>query len=444
MKFRINTSILLFAISILLPLLGTLEAGQSTPQEGEFWTIGQLLDKALENNPETKAAWWNAQRAASALGSSESAYYPQLDLNLNMQHGRQFQYTNGPDVNYTTVQAAVIMTFLLADFGERAAAVEAAALALGAAGWQSDWSIQKVMAQVFENSYLTIAAQDALEALEASLNDASKMLDAATKLNQAGLSPISDVYSSQAALAQIQIEVVQQRSLLQITRAKLAATLGLEAGTSLKLLPIDALAVPKQSLKALIEIAKSKRQDLMAQRLRLSEAIARQSKAAAQYKPKLSLNARGGAEHAASDKANGSHYRIALNFDIPLFTGFNAMYQNRLALADVKISEQELLRLELEIALEVFSESCRVDATQEMLKFAQINLESAQKAYQATLEKYSAGHEGIAEVSNALRQIVLARVRYSEINSRHLIALANLAYATGTLSHLSENLCASK
>ncbi len=133
------------------------------------------------------------------------------------------------------------MQVLLVDFGERAANVEATLQALNAAGWESDWTLQKIMAQVFENSYSTIYAQEILEAYFLSLEDAKKMLDGATKLNQAGLKPISDVYTSKATLAQIQIDVAHYRSHLRIQRAKLAAILGFDAETPLQLLPVDAL-----------------------------------------------------------------------------------------------------------------------------------------------------------------------------------------------------------
>jgi outer membrane protein len=322
---------------------------------------------------------------------------------------------------------------LLADFGEREANLQAEALAFLAAGWQSAWSIQKVMAQVFEDGYSTIAAQDTLEALQISLADAKEMLEAANSLNEAGLSPISDVYSSKAALAQIQIEVAEQKATLEIQRAKLATTLGLEADAPLILQPLDALAVPQQGVATLMAMAREQRQDLRAQRARVAEAMARKRKVAAKYNPKLALSASGGAEHAVNDRAASGNYQIALNLQVPLFTGFDAIYQNRMASADLKISEENLHQLQLEIALEVLTQSSRIKAGKEMLLYARDSLDNAEAAYVATLEKYNAGKERIAEVSIALRQIVTARVRYSEINARYLVALANLAFATGTL-----------
>ncbi|HEV8052365.1 MAG TPA: TolC family protein, partial [Parachlamydiaceae bacterium] len=250
------------------------------------------------------------------------------------------------------------------------------------------------------------------------------------------------VYSSKAALAQIQIDVIQHRSELRIQNANLATTLGIDVDAVIKLAPIDALDVPQKPLAALIQFSKEQRKDLMAQRAIVGEAIANKKRVGAKYLPKITVNSRGGAERALiNNRSKGAHYRVSLNLDVPIFTGFEDFYQKRMAYADIKISEEQLAQLELEIALEVLTHSNVVEATYEMLGFAKENLDNAQAAYDATLEKYNAGKEGIAEVSIALRQIVQARVRHSEIHSRYLTAIANLAFVTGSLNPSMEGRC---
>src|SRR5690606_22848139 len=98
-----------------------------------------------------------------------------------------------------------------------------------------------------------------------------------------------------------------------------------------------------------------------------------------------------------------------------------------------KSSVQELAALELDIALEVLIYSRNLEAANKMLSFAKVNLENASLAYKGALEKYAVGKEGITEVSNTLRQLAAARLRYSEIITRYFTSIANLAYATGTL-----------
>ena len=397
-------------------------------------TLSELTDIALENHPSTKQVWWNANRAAAAFGVAKSAYYPQVSVESFVKNGRDFKFINGPDTDYTIVGADLILSMMLVDFGARSANVKAAKMALLAANWQADWNIQKVMVRVLENAFATLHAQEVVEAAQISVQEADKVLQAARELNRTGLTPISDVYTSQANLSQMKMDLTQDRAMLAIQRGKLAASLGLSADMSLELAPLNTMpAPPSQQIRCLIDLAMERRSDLMAKRARVSETYAYRDRARTDYLPSLSFYGRGGANHAFNDKANAAQYQIALNLEIPLFNGFETLYNNRKAYAETQMSAEELAELQLDIALEVLTYSRRAEAAQEMLPDAEDNLNNALKAYESVLEKYKAGKERISEISIAQRQLAAARVRYSDVKTRWLVSLANLAYATGTL-----------
>jgi outer membrane protein TolC len=179
----------------------------------------------------------------------------------------------------------------------------------------------------------------------------------------------------------------------------------------------------------------------MAKRARLAEAFANLQKTRASSGPKVWLSGRGGAAHAVHDKTDEGHYQIGLNFEMPVFKGFETMYKNRIAYADTQLSMEELAELELEISLEVLTASNIMHAASEMMPEAEIYLDSSLKAYESVISKYKAGKEGIAEVSNAQRQLAAARVRYSDIKTRWVVSIANLAFATGTLAPYMEKKC---
>lgn len=397
-------------------------------------TLCELVDLALQTHPETRQAWWNAHRASSVLGSAQSAYYPKVDFNANITNGYDYKFINGPDTNYTNVNADLILSMMLYDYGERRAGVNEAKMALIAANWQTNWTLQKIMLRVLENGYALLHAQEVLQAAIISQQDAEKTLQAAQGLNHVGLNSISDVYTSQATLFQMKMEVAEQKALLDIQRGKLAAAIGLTAETPIQLAPLENLPTPQpQQFNQLLALAKCQRADLMVKQARTAGAYARVDKARAAYGPKVSVLGRVGSDHYFHDKAHGAHYQIGLNLDMPLFNGFDTMYQKRIACADVQISLEELAQLELDISLEILTYSRTIEALQEMLCYAKDNLESALKAYEGSLEKYRAGKQRIAEVSNAQFQLAAARVSYSDVKTRWLVTLANLAYATGAL-----------
>ena len=143
------------------------------------------------------------------------------------------------------------------------------------------------------------------------------------------------------------------------------------------------------------------------------------------------------------DNANALQYEVTLNFEAPLFTGFEAMYEKRMALADMQLTRKELAQLELDIALEVLTQSRLLQAAQEMMPDAEDELSNSLKAYESVLEIYRAGKESISAVSDVQRQLAAARVRYSDVKTRWLVSIAKLAYSTGTLAPYTsmERLC---
>ena len=118
---------------------------------------------------------------------------------------------------------------------------------------------------------------------------------------------------------------------------------------------------------------------------------------------------------------------------LSLFNGFATTYNSLYAYAEVESAGQEMEQMQLDIALEVLTYARTLEASVETFGYAKENLEASLMAYQGVMDKYKAGKEGIAEVSNALRQLAGARIRYSDVQTRYLISVANLAYATGTL-----------
>ena len=351
-------------------------------------------------------------------------------------HGRDFKFINGPDTNYTILNADVLLSMMLYDFGMTSASVKAAKMALNAANWQSDWSIQKVMVDVLENAYSTLHAQEVVLASQFSLEDAERMLNLAIELNNAGLSTRADVYIAKASYAQMKMDLIERKTLLSIQKGKLAASLGLQPDLTIQIASVEPpqYSLPQQICE-LISLANCQRTDLMAKRAELEKSIALQKKVRTSYLPKIDLGGRAGANHAVNDKANDLHYQVSVNFAVPLFTGFEAMYQNRMALADLELSRVELAKLELDISLEVLTSSLSLEGLQEMMPEAEEELKNSLKAYEAMLDIYKAGKEEMSAVSTVQRQLAASRIRYSDIKTRWLIAVAKLAYATGSLIH---------
>lgn len=432
----------------LIPwIIGILSVTGTVFAETDFTvplTIPGLVDIALTNNPETSTAWWNAQRAAAATKVAFSAYYPNIQVQGNVMHGREYKFLNGEQTNYTESNIGFVVYYLLYDFGERNANNEAARAALCATNWQSDWSMQKVMNDVINSTYVYLNAQELMISRLQSLQDAQVTLDAAEELYRAGLKSVTDLFAVKATISDMKMQLSQQKADVDISRGKLAANLGIGFDVQFS---VAGLPEPQpnpcleKDLNHLLTLAQQQRADLMAKRAILMEKNALVVKASKAYYPKISFLGDTGCKRYWHDRTNGFNYNVGLYLEAPLFDGFESIYKNRIAYSDMRISETELEQLELDIALEVLTYSRLFESAQETLQLSHENLRNSIQSYEGVLEKYKAGTQSIFDLMAAQKQLADARIRHSDAKTRWYRSIAQLAYATGSLMTNTEVPC---
>lgn len=434
----------LFCFLLTCSYLAAENAAETSSPSQHSLSLTELLDIALRNNPETRIAWLNANRAIALVDVSKSAYYPSLRFRGTLVNGLDYRYLNGNETNYTTISGDFILSYILFDFGERGAICDAAKAALSAADWQSDWVLQKVMYNVIYNTYTYLNSQEQLISRQSSLRDANTSLEAAIELQQVGLRSITDIYTLKASISEMQIGIALQKAETEIAHAKLAASIGLDVDAyfTVAVLPDpDLNSSLKTCLKQLIAAAQQKRSDLMAKHSDLQQKIAQQARVNKACLPKLSFNGDTGYQRYFEDSANGYNYNVGLYLDIPIFNGFEQTYQKKIALNDVHLSKVEIERLELEIALEVLTYSRWFEAAQEVLLLAHENLQNSIQTFNGVLDKYKAGTQSIFDLIAAQKQLADARLKNSDAKTRWYRSLAQLAYATGTIMPNTEVPC---
>lgn len=408
----------------------------SSRLNAEALSLPELIDIALKNNPETEKAWSSVKRSQAILGLAKSNNYPTLDASGLLMHGREVKYPNGPNTVFTNYGAELCLNYLLFDFGERNATVRAAKDALIASRYSSDFAMQKIVYTVAASYYEYINAVELLATKECSLHDAETIFSAAEDLCQAGLRNKNDFSTSSAAVAQIQMDLSEQRAQVAIAYGKLITYLGLPIETTLEVdrmpqgieNPLFAEGIP-----ALIDAAKEQRADLLAKQATLSEMNERVTRAKRAPLPKLRGLAEGGWMEYAKHNGNGYNYTAGLTLDVPIFRGFEYSYQKRLAVADADMTLAELKELNNNIALELvtFSESAK--AAGEAYRWSERYLEEATKSYEGALESYKAGLQNIFDLLQSQRYLADARIRKTQARTQWLVSIAQLAFATGSL-----------
>jgi outer membrane protein TolC len=405
-------------------------------------TIAELVDIALQNNPETSAAWARAQRAAANLGMTSSSYYPSLTFRADATRGYDYRFPTGHEATIISAGGDFILSYLLLDCGERAATRSVARAGLLAAGWQSDWTMQKVFFSAINYSYQLLRAQEILDAHTDTLRDTKSTFDAIEELHHAGVRSITDLETQRGAFLEASIAVAQQKAEVAIARGQLATAMGLPVDSNITVIPLPdptADEALQRDLPTLLRAAELQRADLMAKRAELQQKSAQIRKVQASYRPKLRFEGTTGLKHYVHDSSHGYRYNAVIALDCPLFRGFESLYNMQMAASEYQIADLELADLQLKIALEVLTHSSRFAAAQELLTLARDNLSNSQSTYEGVLEKYKAGTATIFDLTQVQRMLAAARVRLSETKTGWYTSLAQLAYATGSIT--SEERC---
>jgi outer membrane protein len=411
-------------------------------QPGATFTLGDVVEVALQNNPVTRTSFEQARAAAAQLGSKRAAYYPSLVLSASGSRGR-VSPTGQEVATMSTWGPALDLAYLLLDLGGRAADVEEARQSLLAADWGHNATVQNVVLAVQQTYYGYLAAKAEVDAARVSLKQAGIALDAARVRHDAGVATIADVLQAQTAVSQARLDLDTVEGQVMVVRGSLATAMGLPANVPLEVGELPAqlpLQVVDQAVDALIETARLQRPDLEAARALEDKASAHVRSVRAEGLPVLSLGAGVSRTYFnphpfASARDNWSA-QLLLSF--PLFTGYSSTHNIEKARRDANAAVQQTASLDQQVVLEVWSSYYNVQTAAQRVKTTKDLLASAEQSERVQLGRYEEGVGTILDLLSA--ELALANARAQEILARSdwLIALAQLIHDTGARPNLQQ------
>ncbi|HDO33765.1 MAG TPA: TolC family protein, partial [Chromatiales bacterium] len=143
------------------------------------WTLVDVVDRALCENPQTRETWAAARAQAARLGASESAYLPTINLTMNASRSRISSSGGFQIPAQNRLSPSLSLDYLLFDFGGRSAAVANARETLYAADWTHNATLQSVLLGAVQGYYRVFAARAGARAARASEQSSREALDAA-------------------------------------------------------------------------------------------------------------------------------------------------------------------------------------------------------------------------------------------------------------------------
>src|SRR3989338_1683841 len=385
----------------------------------------EVVNLALCNNPQTREVWASANVQAAQVGVSKASYFP--GASLSASGNRTSPGTGQRSYGLT-------LSYLLYDFGTRAAGLESARQLLAAASATQDSTVQAVFLLAVESFYQMQAAQAALDAAGEAERAAKESFAAAAARYGVGSATPPHKLQAQTTFSQATLNRITADGSMKNMQGTLANILGLDANRTVKLAAANAATIPAdfdRDVNTLIEEARLRRPDLQAAAAQVKAAEASVDAARAAGKPSISLTASTNQTNAAGITSHGSS--AGLSVSVPLFSGYAPTYRIRVAEAQVEAQNAQLEGLRLQVSLDVWTAYQNLTTATQSLRTTADLLNSAEQSERVALGRYKAGVGSILDVLNAQSALASARQQRIQSTFNWNIVRATLAQAMGNL-----------
>jgi outer membrane protein len=410
---------------------------------GAQWRLTDIIEIALQNNPDTRSAWHAARSAAADLINQKGNYYPLINGSVSASHTYMSGGASQPGAPSSTSSSSIVafdpalqLSWLLFDMGGRDAAVEEKYQALLAADFTHNAVIQNAVFQVIGAYFQYANAKAVKKAYETSVKDAAENLEAAKQRHDNGLATIADVLQFKTALSQAQVNLDTADGQVQTIRGALATAMGLPANTPYEIedLPLN----PKvdsisETVDAYIQKAEANRPDFAAQKSRVDQSLAHIRTTHSALYPSLSFSdTLGGGIDTQGSK--WSNQNIAMfRVTIPIFSGNSLQAQELKAREDAENQKAQLDKLQQTIIYEVWSSYFTLKTAAQRVKSNDDLIASAQQSYDVAQGRYKAGVGGFLDLLSAQSALESARAQRVTALADWYISLAQLARDSGAL-----------
>jgi outer membrane protein len=416
------------------------------------YELVELIDVAQRLHPETRVAWEEARRAASAVGLVKSEYFPVLSvaaLGGYKSVASPAPKTVAPDgffrVDMQQVVASLNLRWLLLDFGRRASTLDAAKERLLAANLGFNRAHQEIVFRVQRAYYALTSVKAKIAVAQSAVDSARAVREAAEAQLRRGLATAPDVALARQQEAQAAFELEDAQARERDAQVALADSIGILPTTPIQVADFSALpepAVLEKTVEETITRAIETRPDLIAKVAALREKEASVRRARAAYFPTLSVvgdvgtlagraRVTGGVTDTGWFSAAEPSYGIGIAIEWNLFEGGATRRRVEMAEAERRAAEGQVTAARDRVISETWKAYTDVRLAVRRLDVAAALLEASEKSYEAILASYRSGLETLTNLLAARRE--LSRARFVDLDTKLQLfdASAALAFRTG-------------
>lgn len=419
-------------------------------QAGKVYQLPELIDIAARNNPVTRVAWEHARQSALAVGIAEATFLPSISANAV----GGVQTTDAPvqalgvqrylNTNATGITSAVALQWLIFDFGQRGAIVDAAKQISLAANVMFNASHQKLIFDVTRTYYQYGATRTRLDIADQTLRNSRNIFAAAAQREKGGIGTTVEVAQARQQVAQSELRRVvaegQERDAYQALLAAMGVspTLAIKVGNSGSRRLPPAVNMPMEDM---IKLALVRRPDVLASYATIKASEAGVDAAKADFMPKVFV-AGGVATGSGSFNASGlptigqqmSATGVLVGATMPLFDAGVRSANLRAAQSRVSAAQDIFKKTQQEAVREMVVASNAVRSALQSYQAATRLTEAATITYDAALDAYRNGLGTITAATAADTGLLDARQARADAHAAALVAASNLAFVLGAMT----------
>jgi outer membrane protein TolC len=401
------------------------------------YSLAEVVDVALRNNPATRLSWSQARAAADVYGSSSGRLYPSITAGVSVNRSRSVAQPGRPAGERSQYGPTLSLAYNVFDFGGRSGTIDVARQTAIAADFTHNATVENTILQVEGAAFTYLATRSLRDAAKSDLELATAALNAAEERRRVGLATIADVLQARTARSQSELALQTLEGSLMVTRGGVAVAMGLSANTPFDMPEIpaaDSVFFVAQSVDSLIELAVHNRPELSTSRAQAQAAESQIRVARSANMPALALSATGANNGSDVVGFGGRTYSLNFGVSMPVFNGFSNHFdvaaandQYQAALARAALTKQQIIQ-------QVFTAYYTLKTSTDRVRTSRDLLASATQSETVARERY---REGVGNIVDLLiAQSALANARAQSVNARWQwrSALAQLAHDVGVLN----------
>lgn len=450
------------AVRWLLPLLligaGWFHAAQAQDQRSAVRTIdfNEAVRIALDQNTDLKRAANQVARQDAQVQREYMDFVPNLNLSssTNRRFGlvrdqQTFELTN-QTVDQFSLSASTGVTVF--NGFENIASLKRSSLNAQSSSLSLERTRQDVVFTVMDRYITLVENQELIRVREEELEAQRQQLEQIREFVEAGAQPRSDLFQQEATVAQAEQQLLNAEREAQLSKTRLIQTLQLDPLVEYE---FEAPAVKEQDLitaeydlNTLLNRAFERRTDLQAQEIGVRAAEQSVRAARSGFFPSLSVSFGYGTDWSSTlpdqvrdpqtgeiieedisffdhlDNQKGG--RFGFSVDIPIFNRMQTRNQITQAKIDLQNAKYQLDDQQQAVALEVRQAYLDYQNAEKQLDVAEKRVRAAERAREATQERYNLGAASFVELAQSNADFVSAaseqiRARYNFLFQKKLI-----------------------